>query len=719
VEIRHVDLSECPYDPAPMSGPAPTATTDPLRLELRWALELFALCGIAITQPVLDLFGRAPQQFAFRGVEGSGIVAFALIVALVPAAALWAALALVGVVDRRARSRVQLVLVGLLVGAVALQALWPHVSGAPRLLLSALIGLGAAAAYRSVAPVRTWLAFMSLAPVAFVALFLFASPTSQLLTSTDAVAIAGGVQRPAPVVMIVFDELPLASLIDSSGSIDEELFPNFAALAAGSHWFRNTTSVSSSTWYAVPALLTGRLVSDGPAPIAADHPESLFTFLGGAYDLNVTESVTRVCPSELCAGSPDLVGGERQMLRDAAAVMRSRLSYSGPGEDPTAGLVEPVAGERGAAAAGAGGGTAGVGEEGSSPFADFELNQPVRVQSFLDGIEDDRPALHYLHILLPHTPFRYLPSGARYAGPDPDLGRDEDQWMDEPWLADLGRQRHLLQVGYVDALLGRIVDELVDRGIYDESLLVVTSDHGISFDAGGPTRGIDGQALGEGPLADIAWVPLFVKEPGQQQGTVSDANVLTVDVLPTIADVIDAELPWDVDGRSVLGPARGGDEPKPFRRSEVNPFGVAALDELHVDDVTGFDDLRERGVDRLLPKQGAGPRWWRLGPSPELVGTAVTDPGTAAALRAVPASLESPEQFDVDPASQLLPALVVGRTEALAPGDPFALSVNGVVAATGYAHAGSDATSFAAMVADDRFRSGPNDVVLHRMATPR
>ena len=56
--------------------------------------------------------------------------------------------------------------------------------------------------------------------------------------------------------MSLFDELPLASVVDEDGTIDAELFPNLAGLAAESTWFRNATTVSSST-------------TIGPEPVAA------------------------------------------------------------------------------------------------------------------------------------------------------------------------------------------------------------------------------------------------------------------------------------------------------------------------------------------------------------------------------------------------------------------------------------------------------------------
>jgi hypothetical protein len=690
---------------APRDAPADAERGWTVRRAARAGLELFALCGLAITQPVLDLFGRAPQQFAFRGVQGWGIVAFVVVVALVPTAVLWLVELAVGAVSQRARWLIHVGLVGVLTAVIGLQVVAGVASGIVRVAAAVVLGVGAVVVYQRVAPARTWLAYMALAPVVFVGAFMLASPTSRLLTSPSAAPLVAGVARPAPVVMVVFDELPLASLVTPDGQVDRELYPNIAALADTSSWFRNTTTVSSSTWYAIPALLTGQEVVSGTVPVAADHPESLFTLLGDAYDLNVVESVTRVCPSGLCASSSSAaVGGTSGLLADAMDVMVQRLSFSGPDGDPVASLVEPVAAMDGGDDDG----------DELSVVADFELNQPERVGAFLDGIVDSRPALHYLHILLPHVPFRYLPSGSLYDGPEPDLGRDGDTWADEPWLTDLARQRHLLQVGYADAVLGSIIADLQAKGLYDESLVIVTSDHGISFQPGHPMRGLEGQPLDSDDLADLAWVPLFVKQPGQTVGQVSDANVLTLDVVPTIADVLGVDIPWQVDGQSVFGPARI-DGAKFFRPGDVELLPVA-LEPLRLDPDVDLARVFGRGPARLLPGVGGGggARWWTLGPAPDLVGVGVADvPGGPPAE--ADAVVDDVGGLVLDPGSNVVPALVRGRVAGVAVGQPVAVAINGVIAATAPTYDDGSGVAFAVMVNDTYFRSGPNQVTVHRL----
>ena len=48
-------------------------------------------------------------------------------------------------------------------------------------------------------------------------------------------------------------------------------------------------------------------------------------------------------------------------------------------------------------------------------------------------------------------------------------------------------------------------------------------------------------------------MPLFVKLPHQSKGRVVQAPARTIDIFPTIADVLGVRIPWHVDGRSLLG----------------------------------------------------------------------------------------------------------------------------------------------------------------------
>jgi hypothetical protein len=667
------------------------------RPQLRTFAELLALCGFAITLPLLELFGRGVEQFALRGASPMQIVVFALAVTLVPATGLWLSEVVVGLVSQRAQRAIHLVYIVGLVAAFTIQVARPLTTGPALLVLSLGVGVVAALAYRRLPVVRLWLGFAAFAPFGFLFLFLVTSPTASLI-SDDSAAAEVEVGNPAPVVMLVLDELPLESLLRADGEVDATLYPNLARLAGDSHWFRNTTTATSTTWHAVPSILSGQL-PDGRAvpPSSAHHPDNAFTLLGDSYDMRVTETLSRLCPTSVCTPTTPSSSVWRGLTGDAVRVMRSRLSITRPADDPVTGFAE-LAPEA----------------EGDVPGApDRSVSQPDRFRTLIDGLEGGS-TFSFLHILLPHVPYRYLPSGAVYEVPDPELGHAEapDEWGDEEWPVALAHQRHLLQAAYVDQLVGILLDELEAKGIYDEAMVVVTADHGVSFRAGGPIRALEGQSLDDVTTPDLLWVPFFLKEPGQSDGTVSDANVQLIDVLPTMADVLDVDIPFPVDGQSALGPPRTTTD-RPYYVSDVTPYGVKLGPQVTVDGAAGFAAVMERTAEAFLGS-GGPERLWRVGPAPELVGQRVDDL-PAGRLGASDAVLATPEAFaDVGPGG-FTPALIRGHLDDAAPGTVLAVAVNGVVVATGPTYREDGGLAFAVVVDDAVFTDGANDVQVYEV----
>ena len=80
------------------------------------------------------------------------------------------------------------------------------------------------------------------------------------------------VERRPPVVIVVLDEFPADTLIGPDGQIDAARYPNFAALARTSTWFRNGQTVYDSTFKAVPAILDARMPRAGHRARRAQPP---------------------------------------------------------------------------------------------------------------------------------------------------------------------------------------------------------------------------------------------------------------------------------------------------------------------------------------------------------------------------------------------------------------------------------------------------------------
>ena len=661
-----------------------------------YAGHLFALCGLAVAQPLFDVLGPNPTFFAARTASASQIVLVALLIVFAPPAVLLLAVAAAQLADARVGNLLQTVLVGALVAVIAVQALRKAFEDATWTVLAVAVAAGAlgAVAYRRAPVARRFLTALIPAPLVFLGLFLFHSPTSQLVTSPSARVELADVRPGPPVTIIIFDEFSSGTLMDARGRIDAARFPNFARLAHDATWYRNATTVDPWTEHAVPALLTGRLPDSDSPPTFEAYPHNIYTLLGRSYTMNDHETLTRLCPEELCnkRTATPVPSDTSTLLSDTSVVFEhlvlpGRLERNLPSLDARWGDFR------------------GTGSRPAAPGADKPTPDPTAVyDDFVASLRPSRqPTLSVVHIGLPHVPWQFFPSGRRYllrfegvAG----LNGDET-WGPDRWLVLQGYQRHLLQTGYVDRLLGELVRRLRRTGLYDRTLLVVTADHGVSFNPNGGRRAITASSVG-----DIAFPPMFVKAPRQRRGRIVDAGVRTIDIVPTIASLLGVRIPWHVDGRPAPNaPLRSGTvvsiEGKRYRLRDL---------------------LRER--EKSIARQIAlfGTRGWNrlLNVTPshrELLGRRVIDLPIATTSRR--ATLEDGDRFaDVDLRGPFSPGYVTGAVsgrEARA-GEPVAVAVNGRIRALTQTYDFAGRTRFAALVPDSAFRQGPNRVTLYAIS---
>lgn len=672
-------------EPAAAGLPAPDDRTRPAlarwdrgwRVELSRLLEVVALVGLVVTQPLLDVLGRSPDFFLFHRADPTQILLLVALVAVVPTVGVALLGALSRLAGRTARALTHTGLVGLLLAALAVQV-GRHVTplrGVPLLLVALLAGAAGAAAHRRWRAPGRVLRLAAAGPVAFVTLFLLASPTSVVVLPRGDGGAAGTAQGAGlhpPVVMLILDELPLVSLLGADGRIDATRYPHFAELADGSTWYRNATGVSGWTPNALPAMLTGRYPARSVAPHYSQYPDNIFTAFGGLYDIRAEESITRLCPPSRCEQPVTPQQGLGVLVRETGKLLGQVAGPTPTRVDPEDSYREQTRAEAGLDAA------EPVPADPKFRWDSLDDNQPARFTSFLAGLKPTtRPTLHFLHLLMPHSPWAYLPSGARYDAPD-DLPNDGTGWV------ELARQRHLAQLGYTDRLIGETLRTLRASGLYDQALVVVTADHGVSFRPGAQGRGMDALKAAAG---EVAWVPMFVKEPQQQTGRVDDRNWEHVDLLPTVADEANIRLPWRVDGRSA--------------RQAPRTDGTK-----HFYDRPGEPVTFPGGVPAPPPLPTPHP----------LVGTDVRAGPAGGSARV--ADLDAFAAMDPDTGT--LPALVWGDVPDRIPdGTLLAVAVNGRIGAVvPVVPADPGGRRFAALLTDDKlFHAGTNQLDVFQVAT--
>jgi hypothetical protein len=474
-------------------------------------------------------------------------------------------------------------------------------------------------------------------------------------------------------VLVVLDELPLTSLLDRSRRIDPYRYPVFAALARYSTWYRNTTSVHGDTNYAVPAILDGRVPRAGHLPVVRDHPHSVFELLAGRYRLHVREEATQLCPLRYCA--------------DRGPVRRGR-GPSNPARN--VGLFER-AGSRDI--------TNAHGRR-RRVLSHLGRERPVRFRGWVAGIRAGRvPELDMAHLLMPHQPWYYLPSGRTYALPTGEdvHGLFGTRSFRSPFLTAHAWQRHLLQAGATDELLGELFDRLWRTGLWERSLVIVTADHGISFQSHHNRR-----ALRSGNVGELAPVPMFVKAPGQTRGRVSDSRRETIDVLPTIAHYARMRLPWEVDGRS-LAAGRGR------RTRRMVSTGFHAFDV----DRRAFRRQRAAVLQRKLALFGSGaPGLYGIGPLRGLVGRRLSSLRVVRSRRVRVELKGSLFYRFVSPRTGFVPTHVQGvvRGRRGPGGRPVVVALNGRVVASGstFSLQGGAGEYLSVMVPEETLRPGRN-----------
>ncbi len=659
------------------------------RREAGFFIELVGITAVTVAQPVFDVVQQAPEELVSLGARPSDIVVYALLVVLGPPVLLWLLEQPFRLLGPTIRARVHGVLLGLGVGLFVAEIVKSSLLDAEGRRWLIVLGLGVAAGasvllVRS-ARARSVLRYLALAAPAFLALFLLASPVADLVISDGVEAADVEVENPVPVVVVAFDELPLASLLDGEGAIDEATFPAFGDLAADSTWFRNNTGVSPLTPSALPAILTGQLPDElFPAPVAAKFDENLFTLLGGTYDVDAVENLTELCPPGICdeREHPGHIDVLSSLLDQAETVFR--------------GVAQPWADQASLGFV--------VDRNPSDPEA------PSRLRAFgSEAVPGDQPTLDFGHFLLPHQPWDWLASGRMYDAPDPPRSAEFGDWHDQT-TAGLGRQRHLVQLRYTDSLLDEVLDDLRADGLYDEALVIVTADHGVGFVGGEPLR-----AVSEANYHEVMWTPLLVKEPGQTEGAVDDRPTETIDIVPTIADVLGVDIPWEVDGASVFDDeADRSDRPArmiDWRFNTVEPDG----DFVELDREEGF----ARVLESTTPMAGRADdpdAVLRIGEYEDLVGTRAREAETGPPAAFAVTTFSRPT-FTVPPGAEELPAYVEGIWVE-EPEPWIAVAVDGTVAGIAPAYRQGQFATFWALLSERLLTPGEHELGFYAVSGP-
>jgi hypothetical protein len=195
------------------------------------------------------------------------------------------------------------------------------------------------------------------------------------------------------------------------------------------------------------------------------------------------------------------------------------------------------------------------------------------------------------------------------------------------------------------------------------------------------------------------FMPLLVKRPGQEVGGVVDEPVQTVDILPTIADVLGVEVPWRVDGTSL------------FEAREAEPFLFVGDEGRFTADPQALAARREGSLRRQVALFGDG--LYGIGPNPGLLDRRL-DELTVRPLGTAHAELDQAEELEaVDLAAEEIPARLTGTIS----GGPIArrslaVALGGRIVAVARSYPAGGEERFSVLVPEFSLRQGANRVDL-------
>jgi arylsulfatase A-like enzyme len=229
-----------------------------------------------------------------------------------------------------------------------------------------------------------------------------------------------------------------------------------------------------------------------------------------------------------------------------------------------------------------------------SPNWEFDPQAAIRpALEWLSTADKHKPIFLWVHLLPPHSP---------YAAPQPWLGKfdasmaartEADSDSEDAYL--FGRvpkeRAHVLEarydesISYVDYFVGRFLKQSLDL-LGDNTALIVTADHGESFDHG------YGMHTGPGLYESIIHIPLIIKLPHQSHGSRASVVAEQIDVAPTIAELagVAPSVSWEGRSLAAMGSSSQADGSTPaapvfamnfeenHRNSALTTGSVAVID---------------------------------------------------------------------------------------------------------------------------------------------
>ncbi|MBN1765653.1 MAG: sulfatase-like hydrolase/transferase [Sedimentisphaerales bacterium] len=199
-------------------------------------------------------------------------------------------------------------------------------------------------------------------------------------------------------------------------------------------------------------------------------------------------------------------------------------------------------------------------EEDISKDGRFSERRGAEVTRFANGwlaAYSSKPFFLFLHYYDPHL---------RYESPEPYRSRFFEK---SPFkMAEL-KSLYAGEVAYTDYCIGQVITRLRELNLYDNTLLIITSDHGEMLGEHGEEE--HGYFIYQGAVK----VPLIMRIPGHTEPRVIDTPVGLVDIVPTVCGLLGIDYPQEISGidlnRNVLTRKEAADEERVLYSESLLP----------------------------------------------------------------------------------------------------------------------------------------------------
>lgn len=189
----------------------------------------------------------------------------------------------------------------------------------------------------------------------------------------------------------------------------------------------------------------------------------------------------------------------------------------------------------------------------------------------------ERPFFVWIHLIDPHGPYAAPIDPDRFVGDahaqpgqrslrlgDTDIGFNDIpryQSLNGVRDPDYYVARYDAEIRYADDALGVFFERLRAQGLYEKTLVVVTADHGETLAEPTHRRFFSHQYL---TYEEVSRIPLILREPGGERRLAavdSDTVLSSIDVAPTILDLVRVAIPDEFEGASLLRSTRSREQP--------------------------------------------------------------------------------------------------------------------------------------------------------------